>query len=579
MSELAKLLARAQGIKPGKEYWAELLDFLRYEQIDDAELSAQSRALQEIYAVADNVSVRVQILATLSRLEAPEMQVYVINRALVDEDITHEDTDFVFEKYQGLKDPEKRIVAELKEGLHHELKQHVALKLLNSWGIELSDNKSELLGMLHAAAEFFGRKKSRASKNKKDRMAEIAEQSAIALAKFEFSENIEQDLRKLIEGDNLFIRVYAADLLFRYNPVIAKDALMKTYEHFATRSLAKKFVEKYNQQCCVPVAQDEGLAIAKSALSDELSKTEHFGKAPEEIDLIEEKNVNWSKNEQNVRTFFMAYQYADEKQTFPAAVKVFDAYSEKTEVHIFKTAGIFDFETEEILNCFVGKAYFDKNFAEIIPEDADDAEVAKIEEFFQTHADILDSLYSPENLQLFRELKSGEIYAVVQAYELDAVEKSAFEEQDEDEFNMEVELDEDDAESEESESGDVEQARKTFGELITQARADGESATNEEYFDAKADFEDGEIIEIEVEADETEETTDAESEQDENDDEYEEEEFVAFPAVVLISGGLFKWIDISEYTDITCEHMFYQHLGEKIAEGVKSGTEYNFKLG
>ncbi|MCK5346542.1 MAG: hypothetical protein KAR20_24200, partial [Candidatus Heimdallarchaeota archaeon] len=476
----------------------------------------------------------------------------------------------------------KRAVGELKEGLDLELKQYLVLRLLNVWNVDLSNNKTELLKMLHKSAEFFGRKKSRASKNKKQRMAELAEQSVVSLSKFEFEENVEQDLRKLIEGENLQIRIYAADLLFRFNPVIAKDALMKAYGHYATRSIAKKYVEKYNQKCCMPVFADEGLEVAKSALSDELAKTEHFGKVPDEIDLIEELSIVWLKTEKDIRTFLMTYQFVEEQQVFPAAVKVFDAMTEKTEVHISKNSSLFDLPSDEIVECFVGKAYFDRHFAEIIPEDADDAEVEQIEEFLQQHQEIFDALYSPENLQIFKNAETGEIYAAVQAYELEEIEKSALIPQGEDEFDMEIELDEDEEEivvdddvSEINADEDTdepvvedESTQKTFGELVTQARIDGESVTNEEYFNEEQTTV-AENVEIDnIEEDLVEETV-----------EESENEVVAFPAVIILSGGKFLWEDISESADITCEIVFHKFLGEQIAKAIETNTEYNFKLG
>ncbi|MCD4656081.1 MAG: hypothetical protein K8S87_00910, partial [Planctomycetes bacterium] len=426
-------------------------------------------------------------------------------------------------------------------------------------------------------------KKSRASKNKKQRMAALAEQAIQALSRLEFEENIEEDLRKLIEGENLRVRVFAADLLFRFNPTIAKDALMKAYEHFATQRLATEYVEKHHQQGCVPVLADDGLAIAKSALSDELAKPEQFGKVPDEIDLIEEVKVRWLTTEKAVQTFLLTYKFAEEK-VLPAAVKVFDDLPVKTDVHIFKNAGMFDLQTDEIMDCFVGKAYFDGHFVEIIPEDTDDAEAEKIEEFLQKHQEIFDALYSPENLQIFRENETGEIYAAIQAYELEEIEKSAFIPQDEDEFDMEIEFDEDedeiddsaDSESEvieETENAEVENetAQKTFGELVSQAKLEGESVTNEEYFNEPVNTDD-ENVEIEKFEDIAEDLTEETVEESES-------EVVAFPAVIILADGRFLWEDIAESADITCDIVFFKFLGERIAETIANNSDYNFKIG
>ncbi len=580
MSELAKMLARIEGFHPGKEFFKELTNFLRLEEIAEDEIIADTRKLQEVYGITDDVKLRVQILATLAKVADSSTLEYIVNCMINDDAISHEDLVLIFTKLENFQNPSKRAIESLKDGLDQELKQHLVLRLLNVWNADLSSKKAELLDMLHNATEFFGRKKSRASKNKKQRMLELAEQSIQALSCFEFEENIEKDLRKLIDSENLRIRVLASYLLCRFNPVIAKDALMKAYGHFATRTLAKKYVIKLNQRCCVPVFADESFAIAKSALSDELSKTEQFGKVPDEIDLIEEMKVNWLTTEKDVRTFLMTYQFVEENKVFPAAVKVFDALSEKTEVHVFNITGLFDLETDEIINCFVGKAFFEKHFAEIIPEDADDAEALKIEEFLQHHQEIFDALYSPENLQIFKNVETGAIYAAIQAYELEDIAKSAFEPQGEDEFGMEIEFDEDEEEITEQDYAETEAnvktdtveveeetTQKTFGELVSQARIEGESVTNEEYFndEQSSNTEDVEIEDID---EDLEEETVEES----------ESEVVAFPAVLILADGKFLWEDISESADITCEIVFYKFLGKRIAEAIETNSDYDFKL-
>ncbi|MCD4655902.1 MAG: hypothetical protein K8S87_00005, partial [Planctomycetes bacterium] len=171
MSELGKMLARFEGSQPGKAFWQELADFLRIEEIADAEISAETRNLQKIYGITDDVMLRVHILSTLTRAAESGTLEYIVNCMINDKALPHEDIDFVVTRLEGVQKPSNRAIESLKEGLSYELIQHSMLKLLNVWNIDLSSKKDDLLSMLHVSAEFFGRKKSRASKNKKQRMA------------------------------------------------------------------------------------------------------------------------------------------------------------------------------------------------------------------------------------------------------------------------------------------------------------------------------------------------------------------------------------------------------------------------
>ncbi|MCK5346897.1 MAG: hypothetical protein KAR20_25990, partial [Candidatus Heimdallarchaeota archaeon] len=103
MSELAKMIARIGGIQPGKEFWQEFADFLRFEDIADDEITPHTRKWQEVYGIADDVRVRMQILATLARIANPETLAYIVNRMINDTVISHEDFEFLVTKLENIQ--------------------------------------------------------------------------------------------------------------------------------------------------------------------------------------------------------------------------------------------------------------------------------------------------------------------------------------------------------------------------------------------------------------------------------------------------------------------------------------------